>query len=257
MPLEPPKAQGPDVNVDTVLSGDDRARANGASQGPASSLGRPFQILFVPQGDDDRADRIAADLGMDVDVFMEGSARESLSRDDGAAALSAAVSRKQKEEDSDAIENDLKDLLAVLTRDVRDEVKKDEADIIATIRAMGGCAQSYRRERRRAVKAMVSEVYSPPRVTAACKLFPELKIIPGFAFTTAVAGARAWDFDEKEMRDRALERVRREQPMLLVGSPMCTAFSTWQRISNNIEDPVAVAAELRRAVMHLEFCVSL
>ena len=63
--------------------------------------------------------------------------------------------------------------------------------------------------------------------------------------------------DEKEMRDLALERVRREQPMLLVGSPMCSAFSTWQRINNNIRDQVTVAAELKRAVMHLEFCVSL
>ena len=102
-----------------------------------------------------------------------------------------------------------------MTRDIKDEVKKDEADTIATIRATGGCIQSYRRERRRAVKAMVSEVYSPPRITAACKLLPELKIIPGFAFdlTTADADGRAWDFDVKEMRDRALERVRREQPI--------------------------------------------
>ena len=80
-----------------------------------------------------------------------------------------------------------------MTRDVRDVVKKDEADIIATIRATGGCAQSYRRERRRAIKAMVSDVYSPPRVTAACKLLPELKIIPSFAFdlTTADADGRS------------------------------------------------------------------
>ena len=88
-------------------------------------------------------------------------------------------------------------------------------------------------------------------------MLPELKIIPGFALdlTTADADGLAWDFDEKEMRDRALERVRREQPMLLVGSPMCTAFSTWQRINIKIRDPVTVAAELKRVVMNLEFCV--
>ena len=45
--------------------------------------------------------------------------------------------------------------------------------------------------------------------------------------------------------------------MLLVGSPMCTAFSTWQRISNKIRDPVTVAGELKRAKQHLEFCVKL
>ena len=44
--------------------------------------------------------------------------------------------------------------------------------------------------------------------------------------------------------------------MLLVGSPMCTALSAWQRINNNIRNPVAIAAELNTAVMHREFCVS-
>ena len=66
----------------------------------------------------------------------------------------------------------------------------------------------------------------------------------------------AWDFNEKKMRDRALERERRGQPMLLVGLPMCTVFSTWQRINNKIRGPATVAAELKRAIMHLEFCVS-
>ena len=112
----------------------------------------------------------------------------------------------QKEE-RHAIESDLKDLLAVVARDIEEEVKRDEADIIATIRAMGGCTQSYRKERRRVVKAMVLEVYSPPMVTAVCKLLPELKVIFVCAFylTTSDVDGRAWDFDEKETRDRALE----------------------------------------------------
>ena len=67
---------------------------------------------------------------------------------------------------------------AVMTRDIKEEVKRNEADITATMRAMGGCTQSYRKERRRAVKAMFSEVYSPPRVAAACKLLPDFKVIP-------------------------------------------------------------------------------
>ena len=45
--------------------------------------------------------------------------------------------------------------------------------------------------------------------------------------------------------------------MLLVGSPMCTAFSAWQRINNLIRSPVMVAAELKRAKQHLDFCVEL
>ena len=90
---------------------------------------------------------------------------------------------------------------------------------------MGKC----RRERKSAVNAIVAEVYSPPRVTAATKLLPELKLILGFALdlTTTDSDGRAWDFDEKEMRERAMKRLGTEKPQLLLGSPMCTAFSTW------------------------------
>ena len=94
-----------------------------------------------------------------------------------------AASRSQIEEADDAVGSDFKDLFAVMTRNLREEAKRNEEDIIATIRAMGGCIQSYRKERRRAVKAMVSEVYSPPRFTAACKLFPKLKVIPAMLFS--------------------------------------------------------------------------
>ena len=105
------------------------------------------------------------------------------------------------------------------------------------------------------MRAVVSEVYSPPRVTAATTFLPELLLIPGFALdlTTKDSDGRPWDFDEKEMRDRALARVRDDRPMLLVGSPMCTAFSTWQRINNKIRDPLIVAAEKKRVLEHLEF----
>ena len=70
------------------------------------------------------------------------------------------------------------------------------------------------------------EIYSPPRVTAATKLLPELRLIPGFALdlTTADVDGALWDFDSKVMRDRAMKKVREERPQLLIGSPTCTAF---------------------------------
>ena len=95
------------------------------------------------------------------------------------------------------------------------------------------------------MKAVVLEIYSPPRVTAATKLLPELRLIPGFALdlTTADVDGALWDFDSKVMRDRAMKKVKEERPQLLIGSPMCTAFSTWQRINDKIRCPVTVAAE--------------
>ena len=105
----------------------------------------------------------------------------------------------------------------------------------------------------------MAEVYSPPRVTAATKLLPQLELIPRFALdlTSNDVDGRAWSFDEKEMRDRAIKKLMVEKLQLLVGSPKCTAFSTWQRANNKIRDPMIVANELKWAKEHLESCVEL
>ena len=62
----------------------------------------------------------------------------------------------------------------------------------------------------RGIKAAVSEIYFPPRVTAATKLLPELRIIPGFALdlTTADTDGLLWDFDSKVMRDSAMKKLK-------------------------------------------------
>ena len=154
-------------------------------------------------------------------------------------------------------EGDLKDLMDTMAGNAKEEMSTVNRKIMSVIRALGGDLQRYRMERSRAVRAIVPEIYSPPRLTAATKLLPELRPIPGFALdlsTTDVDGA-LWDFDSKVMRDRAMKKVREERPQLLIDSPMCTAFSTWQRINNCICCPVAVAAEKKRAVDHLDFCI--
>ena len=154
---------------------------------------------------------------------------------------------------------DLQELMSVLTRDARKEIIETRAEILSVVQALGGSSTQYKCERQTGIRAVVSEIYSPPRVTAATKLLPELKIIPGFALDLATADVdgKLWDFDSKIMRNRAMQRVKDERPMVLVGSPMCTAFSTWQRINDKIRDPVGVAAEKKRAVVHLEFCIKL
>ena len=118
-------------------------------------------------------------------------------------------------------ETDLKELLAVMHRDEKDEIFEANAEILAIVKSLGGNQAGYRRERRKAIKAVVSEIDSPPRVTAATKLLPELRVMPGFAFelTTCDVDGRRWDFDEKVMRERALKRVKEEKPLLLIGSP--------------------------------------
>ena len=59
------------------------------------------------------------------------------------------------------------------------------------------------------------------------------------------------------MRDRAMKKLKAEEPQLLVGSPMCTALFTRHCINNKIRDPTIVANELKRAREHLKFVVEL
>jgi hypothetical protein len=110
---------------------------------------------------------------------------------------------------------------------------------MSIVKSLGGNSSKYRQERSRAVRAVVSEIYSPPRVLAVAKLCPSYGILPGFALdlTTNDHDGRCWNFDEDEMRKRAWAKIEEEQPMLLIGSPMCTAFSAWQHINNSKRDP--------------------
>ena len=87
--------------------------------------------------DDLRSTRIAEDPGMDIDAVT--------------------------------VDQNLKELMAVLTRDAQIEITKHDAEILATVRALGGTDAGYRRDQRKAINAIIAEIYSPPRVAAAAK----------------------------------------------------------------------------------------
>ena len=116
----------------------------------------------------------------------------------------------------------MRDLMKLMNRVEADEARKLNQEILSLVRNLGGDSAKYRRERSRAFGAVVSKIYSPPRVSAVAKLCPSYGILPGFAFdlTTHDSDGWHWDFDEEEMRSRAWSKIKEEQPMLLVGSPM-------------------------------------
>ena len=139
------------------------------------------------------------------------------------------------------------------------EIQILDREIMKLIEELGGNSKQYARERRRHVNRIVSEIYSPPRVTAAIKMMPELGMLPGFAMdlTTTDEEGNPYDFDKKDQRDKARRRLEEEKPILLIGSPMCTAFCTWQRINNLHRDPSVVAKEWTKAMVHLNFVFEL
>ena len=82
-----------------------------------------------------------------------------------------------------------------------------------------------------------------------------MKALPGYAFdlTTVDENGVPWDFDVPERREEAKRRIMEQKPMLLVGSPMCTAFSTWQYLNAAKADPEKVKQAYTRAMIHLQF----
>ena len=67
------------------------------------------------------------------------------------------------------------------TRNDMDVDALDDAEFIMHIGNLGGDVKSYRREQRAAARKVVSEIYSPPRVTKAIASMPELGLTAGFA----------------------------------------------------------------------------
>ena len=79
-------------------------------------------------------------------------------------------------------------------------------------------------------KMEVAEVYSPSSVTDMAR---QMGLRAGWALdiSTHDVDGREWDFNQLEMRNRAIRKILQDKPILLVGSPMCTAFSALNNIN--------------------------
>ena len=130
--------------------------------------------------------------------------------------------------------------------------------ILGLTQELGGDVNRNKKTLGEQYRAVVSEIYSPPRVTAAAARLTELDIDPGVAMdlTTTDELGEPWDFDIPRMREKARKLLRQQKPELFVGSPMCTAYSAWQRI-NKQRNPSAYRRKLRAARKHLEFVCEL
>ena len=150
-------------------------------------------------------------------------------------------------------EDDLRDIVRLYEVHEREAARQHQAEVLSVVEALGGNKRAFRRERARKTKAIIAEFYSPPRISALAKELPGYDIAPGLALdlTTHDSQGRPWDFSKAEMREEAERLFDEQKPTLLVGTPMCTAFSTWQFINNTKRDPGVVAKELAAGRIHL------
>ena len=95
----------------------------------------------------------------------------------------------------------------------------------------------------RRISIDIAEVYSPPRVAAeAAKR--------GLTAGESMDLTTGWDFRLQEHRAQARKYVKENEPKLLIGSPMCTMFSTLQNLSEWSEEKQKKWVEAR---MHIQF----
>ena len=66
-----------------------------------------------------------------------------------------------------------------------------------------------------------------------------------------------WDCDIAEKRDKAEALVAKGSAMLILGSPMCSAFSQLQSLNRRRLGPEKVESMIRDGVRQLSFCAKL
>ncbi len=136
-------------------------------------------------------------------------------------------------------------------------LEEAHVQLLSCLGVQGG---AYRRENRRAYNRIVSEIYSPPRVTRMVSCMPSLKLLPGYALDITVDDpddGQPWDFDDKTKREKARRLIREQKPLFLIGSPMCTAWCAWQRLNEVKGDPEKIRRAKIRARVHLDFVMEL
>ena len=90
--------------------------------------------------------------------------------------------------------------------------------------------------KREGCEGAVTEIYALVRVNGIAE---KLGILPGMSLdlTTLDEDGKPWDFNLREKRERAIKLIRERKAMLLIGSPMCTAFSQIHSTNANRTSP--------------------
>ena len=99
----------------------------------------------------------------------------------------------------------------------------------------------------------VTEVYSQPRIAAACM---EVGLIGGSSLDLRTG----WDLSKPVQQRKDSQVIMKESPKLLIGSPPCTLFSNLQNINlafRGAQWEHEFYERRRKAEVHLKFCCKL
>ena len=86
-------------------------------------------------------------------------------------------------------------------------------------------------------------------------------LLPGLALDIIAVDpddGKPLDFQDNSQREKARDIIRRQGPYIWIGSPMCTAFSTWQRLNKErSKDAAAMRRALAQATVRMKLVISL
>ena len=125
---------------------------------------------------------------------------------------------------------------------------------------LGADPKYFRREKEQAVKRLVSEMYSPPRMIDVLRHMRNHGLSPGSALgliTFDPGGGQPWDFSVKGKREKALKMTRAQKPLFVTGPPPCTRWCTWQNLNDVKCDPDVLQLEQERAEVHLKIATQI
>ena len=91
-------------------------------------------------------------------------------------------------------------------------------------------------------------------------MIERMGLIPGLSLDLTTNGPEdnmPWDFNKQDKRDKAEAMVKAKSSLLLVVSPMCSAFSALQRLNFPRMSAAKVKEVVEYGVKHLEFCMRL
>jgi hypothetical protein len=121
---------------------------------------------------------------------------------------------------------------------------------------MGSSGRIQRRDGRKAIRKLLSEIYSPPRVTDLLKTMRSTHLMAGVALDPTVLDedGKPWDFTDESKRKKARRLVREQQPYMRIGSPSCKDFSTWRALNMaKAKGPEATRRARAASIVHLDF----
>ena len=101
----------------------------------------------------------------------------------------------------------------------------------------------------------VGEAYCPARLTAVAA---DYGLEPAFVMDLTVVDqedGRPWDFDDEEIQQKALKRIERDDPGIVLVSPECSPFCTLQEWNHPRMTEESVRTHAESGIRHVAFAV--